>query len=318
MKMKKILLPIAIAAASLTAGCGGRQTPVAQVEVEPRQVSLPFGQVRPVRLTWTPAMALEGATPTVFVHLLDGERKVVRTFDHPLPQRWREGTPVSYDVTLYQSALAPPLPAGKYQLTLGLYGKDNKRWALDGLGEPKGRNEYDAVEVEVPAQSPTPHFAFSTAWLPVEPGGDRQVLARRWMAKRAAIRLVDQREPGAVWMTVEIPPFRLPDVKLVLDPGATAPSVLVTGNCGGAEGGTETNLTGPGIHEVELPMDAPAANSFCRVLLTSNFILEPTTAAGRKRSVSLENIAWVPGVSGRARGTAGAGVQDGTTPTSPQ
>src|SRR5262245_39249838 len=119
MKMKKIL-PIALAVVSLAgwlAGCGGPQTPVAQLTVEPRQVTLPPAQVRPLRLTWTPSAALEGEEPTVFIHLLDADSKVVRTFDHSFPERWREGTPVSYDVDLYQSALAPPLPAGQYRLT---------------------------------------------------------------------------------------------------------------------------------------------------------------------------------------------------------
>jgi hypothetical protein len=289
MKMTKVL-PIALIAISLAAGCGGKQTPVAGVEVEPRLVRLPPSQARTVRLTWTPTVALEGDSPTVFVHLLDGQRKVVRTFDHPFPQRWRESVPVSYDLKLYQSALAPALPAGKYQVTLGLYNKEGRRWALDGLGEPKGRNEYDAAEIEVPAPNPGPRFAFSAAWLPVEPGSDRQVLARRWMAKRSAIRLVDQKEPGTLWMVVHIPPTNGPDAKLVLDPGASAPSVLVVGNCGG----TETNLSGPGIHEVELSMEAPPPNGFCRVLMSSNFLLEPTAPTARKRSVSLDNIAWMP------------------------
>ncbi len=419
MKMNKIFLPTALVAVSLAAGCGGQQTPVAQVAVEPRQVSLPFAEVRPLRLTWTPSAALEGETPTVFIHLLDGDRKVVRTFDHPFPQRWREGTPVSYEVDLYQSAMAPPLPAGKYPLTLGLYDKEGKRWALDGLGEPKagrneydaalegeaptvfvhlldgdrkvvrtfdhpfpqrwregtpvsyevdlyqsamapplpagkyqltlglydkegkrwaldglgepkaGRNEYDAATVEVPAGSSKPRFAFSSSWLPVEPGGDRQVLARRSMASRAAIRVIDQPGPGTVWMMIRIPPADLPDTRLVLDPGATAPSVRVVGNCGGgsgddgedeendADGGTETSLSGPGIHEVELSVDAPPANGFCRVLLSSNFLLEPTVAVGRKSSISLESIAWVSG-GGGARRTAGTGVKDAASPTSPE
>ena len=71
MKTNKVLLPIALLAVSLAAGlfagCGGQQTPVAQVVVEPRQVSLPFAEVRPLRLTWTPTAALEGETPTVFI-----------------------------------------------------------------------------------------------------------------------------------------------------------------------------------------------------------------------------------------------------------
>lgn len=323
MKMKKIL-PIALVAVSL-AGCGGQQTPVAQLTVEPRQVTLPPAQVRPLHLTWTPSAALEGEAPTVFVHLLDADRKVVRTFDHPFPQRWREGTPVSYDVDLYQSALAPPLPAGQYRLTLGLYDKEGKRWALDGLGEPTaGRNEYDAATINVPAGDPKPRFAFSANWLPVEPGGDRQVLARRSMASRAVVRLVDQPGPGTVWMMIRIPPADLPDTRMVLDAGATAPSVKVIGNCGdggggddeegGEDGGTETNLTGPGMHEVELAMEAPPPNGFCRVHLASNFLLEPTTAVARKRSsVSLESIAWAPGSTpGNTPGNTG-----GTRPDAP-
>lgn len=300
MKINQSLLPIALVAVSFAAGCGGQQTPVARVEAGARQVSLPFSQVRPLRLTWTPALALDAEEPTVFVHLLDTDRKVVRTFDHPFPpKRWREGTPVSYDLNLYQSAMAPPLPPGKYQLTLGLYGKEGKRWALDGLGEPTaGRNEYDAAIVEVPAGDSKPRFTFSANWLPVEPGGDRQVLARRWMANRAAIRLVDQPGPGTVWMKVLIPPQDLPDAKMILDKGATSPSVLVTASCGsnGAGSGSETNLTGDGPHEVELSLDAPPPGGFCRVLLASNFLLEPTVpdARNRKRSVSLESIAWAP------------------------
>ncbi len=153
-----------------------------------------------------------------------------------------------------------------------------------------------------PADS-KPRFTFSANWLPVEPGGDRQVLARRWMANRAAIRLLDQPGPGTVWMKILVPPSDLPDAQLILDKGATAPSVMVTASCGtnganDAGGGSETNLTGQGVHEVELPLDAPPAGGFCRVLLSSNFLLEPAAPdpRNRKRSVSLESIAWAPGV----------------------
>jgi hypothetical protein len=310
MKMKKTFLPIALAASALAVACGGEHTPVARVRVEPQQVRLPFSQAQPLHLTWTPTAALGGEQPTVFVHLLDDRGKVVRTFDHAFPQRWREGSPVSYDVKLYQSAMAPPLPAGKYALTLGLYGKDGKRWALDGLGEPVGRDEYKIGDVEAPAQRPNPRFLFSPNWQPPEPGGDRQVLARRWMAERAVVRLVNQRGPGTVWMLIQIPETQSPDYKLVLDPGATTPSVRALGSCGG----TEANLTGPGLHELELAMGPPAKGGFCRVLLSSNFILESKTVA-RKRSASLENIAWMPrGGARRAQRQA----KQAATPTAPQ
>jgi hypothetical protein len=311
MNKKRALLPLALAAAALAAGCGGKHTPVARVEVEPQSVRLPFSQARPVHFTWTPTAALDDEQPTVFVHLLDGRRKVVRTFDHAFPQRWREGVPVAYDIKLYQSAQAPPLPPGKYALTLGLYAKDGKRWALDGLGEPVSRDEYHAGEIEVPPGKPNPRFAFSPNWLPLEAGGDKQVLARRWMIKQAAIRLVRQRDAGTVWMVLQIPETTSSDYKVILNPGASAPSVMAVGNCGG----TEANLSGPGLHEAEMTMDPPPPDGFCRILLSSNFVLQPT-ALGRRRSVSLENIAWMPG-GGKAQGQ-GQPTKTATTPTAPQ
>lgn len=297
--MKRTLPTLALAALSLyAAGCGGNDTPVAQVKVEPRNVRLPYPGVAAVRLSWTPVAALGegGSEPLVFVHLLDDRDTVVRTFDHAFPQAWREGTPVSYDVKLYQSALSDPLPPGKYRLTVGLYGKERKRWALEGLGEDLGRNEYLAGEVQVPAQQQGPRFAFSQAWLPKEPGGDRQVLARRWVFKRGAIRVLDVKEPGSVWMVIRIPEASAGGEQLVLDEGAKTPSLLVSGSCGTVE----TNVSGPGYHEIELPMEPPPAGQFCRILLRPNFHMKPTGGPGRPRSVSLENIGWVPGAAARA------------------
>jgi len=313
MKTKKALLLIMIPAAGIAAlgaaGCG-KQTPVAQVNVDPPKTELPFSQLRTVHLTWTPSAAIGDEKPTVFVHLLDDKKKVARTFDHAFPERWRAGTPVSYDLKLYQSAMAAPLAPGKYQVTLGLYGKDGKRWPLEGLGDAVGRDEYKAFEVEVPNANPRPRLAFSPTWMEVESGGDRQVLARRWLVKRGAIRLVDQRAPGAVWMVVQIPPADVAGYRLVLDEGASAPSVLIQGNCGCPD----TNLSGSGLHEVELSLDAPAAGDFCHVLLNPNFTLEPKAATGTQRSASLENIAWIPGGGRRAQSQEPSA--DNSTPTS--
>src|SRR5258706_4119477 len=196
MSIHKVLLPnsllASLVAISLAAGCGGgKQTPVARVEVEPILVRLPFGQAQTVRLTWTPSAPLEGETPTVFVHLLDNQQKVARTFDHSFPQRWRQGAPVVDDFKIYQSALAPPLPARKYQVVVGLYGRDGKRCALEGLGEPVGRNEYKGVQIEIPAQDSSHKLTFSPTSLPVEPRGDKQVVARRSMADRGDIRVTE-------------------------------------------------------------------------------------------------------------------------------
>jgi hypothetical protein len=311
MKTKNLTLTtIVLSIAALGLAACGKEAPVARVEINPHQVPLPFSQLQTVHLTWTPTAALGQDKPTVFVHLLDRKKKVDRTFDHAFPERWQEGTPVSYDLKLYQSALATPLAAGTYQVTLGLYGKDGKRWPLDGLGEPVGRNEYNAVQVVVPNDNPRPRFAFSPNWMDAEAGGDRQVLARRWLVDRASIRLVDQQQPGTVWMILQIPPATLKDYEVLLDENASSPSVLIQGNCGCPD----TNISGPGLHEVQLNLDAPVGGDFCHMLLSSNFALRPLTAKGTKRSASLENIAWVPGAA-KAQSQAPAG--DGSTATSP-
>jgi hypothetical protein len=312
MNMKKALPLIAIAAL-LPASCS-KPVPVAQVEVDPRLVQLPFSQVQTVHLTWTPSASIGDEKPTVFVHLLDSKQKMVRTFDHPFPQRWREGAPVSYDLKLYQSAMAQPLTPGKYQAVLGLYGKKGKRWPLSGLGGAAGRDEYKAFEVQVPSSDPRPRFAFSPTWMDVEPGGDLQVVARRWLVDRGAIRLVDQHAPGTVWMVVQIPPTNPSDYRMVLDEGASTPSVTIHGNCGCPE----TGITGPGLHEVELSLDAPPPGDFCHLLLSASFALEPLNPAGKRRSASLENIAWEPGGKKAPESPAGTGAASTATPTSPQ
>ena len=319
MKTKKALslTSIALSIAALGLAACGKEIPVARVEIAPRQVPLPYSQLQTVHLTWMPTAALGQEKPTVFVHLLDRRKKVDRTFDHAFPERWREGTPVAYDLKLYQSALATPLAPGTYQVTLGLYGKDGKRWPLDGLGEPVGRNEYNGFQVEVPNDNPHPRFAFSPNWMDAEAGGDRQVLSRRWLVDRGAIRLVDQQQPGAVWMIVQIPPANLKDYEVLLDENASAPSVLIRGNCGSPD----TNISGPGLHEVLVNMDAPPAGDFCHLLLSSNFALRPLTPAGKKRSVSLENIAWIPGAAkAQVQAQPGDASPPATpsSPTSPQ
>jgi hypothetical protein len=277
--------------AVLAVGCKKNDTPVGKLEVAPVELKLAPSEVQKVQLTWTPSVALGAEGATVFVHLLDSEKKVVRTYDHAFPQAWAPGTPVSYDVKVFQSAIAPPLAAGKYTLTVGLYGKDGERWALEGMGEPVGKKEYKAADVDVAPDGYGPKFAFAPAWGPLEEGGDRQVVARRWMVNRGSIRLNDQRDAGTVWLVVRIPEERVEGYELVFDPTATTPMVKAIGRCGS----TEMSVSGPGLHEIELPVEAPVAGDYCSILLTANYQLKPTSQAGTPRSASLENIAWIDG-----------------------
>jgi hypothetical protein len=279
---------------------------VARIEVQPRTLRLPYPELTLLHLTWTPLASLGDATPptqppppTVFVHLLDGKGGVVRTFDHTFPQAWVEGTPVSYDLKLYQSAIADALPAGQYRLSIGLYAKGGKRWPLEGLGKPIGRREYLAAVVEAQTSSDAPRFVFSPNWLPVEAGTDRQVVARRWLSEEnGTISLEDVRGPGAVWMMVRIPAAVDANEKLVLNGGgANVPKVLVRGSCGGVE----IEVSGTGAHEIEMPVGGPGEGGACRISFIPNFRLV-STAVPQQRSISLESIAWTPGKTAAVTG----------------
>lgn len=280
-----LVLPLAFS------GCGGGDdaAPVAEVSVTPNSVSLPFPELHTVRLTWKPSAPLDGftGTPTVFVHLLNERDEVVRTFDHGFPGRWREGVPASYEIDLYQSTLAPPLPKGRYRLTLGLAGEGKQRWPLGGLGEPIARREYLAAEVEVPAppvnKKSGPRFTFSEQWMPAEPGGDRQVLARRWLTREGGLRVAGLRQPGSVWLVLRIPSSDTAGTVEV--EGGGPPAVRLEGTCGGYE----ASISGPGIHEVEMPVADPPRSGQCRITLSPNF-----TFGSPGRSVALENVAWAP------------------------
>jgi hypothetical protein len=305
--MKKILflllLVLALGALGVL-GCGEDAPPVASLEVSPKSVRLPFPELHTIHLSWQPTAPLEGFTgsPTVFVHLLDDNGKVVRTFDHTFPDRWREGTTVGYDLKLYQSALAPALNPGRYRLTIGLAGKEKERWTLDGVGEPVARREYLAAEVDVPPPPPNkksgPRFTYSDDWMPTEPGGDRQVLARRWLTDKGGIRVAGLRRPGHIWLVLRIPPPEIAGKLNVTDGGQ--PALRIEGSCGDFE----ASLSGPGIHEVEMPLVDPPKNGQCRLELKPNF-----TFGSPGRSVSLENAAWAPNpAAAQPRGAAKAGA----------
>jgi hypothetical protein len=313
MTKKTLLLPFA-AALSLF-GCRHQAPVVAGLEVQPHVVSLAYPQLATVHLTWTPNAGAAGETPSeplVFVHLLDAKHQVLRTFDHPFPQHWAAGTPIAYDVKLFLSALAPPIDPGRYHLTIGLFDPSGKRWALSGLGEPVGRDEYQAAEVDVQPQPAGPHVAFSDAWQPLEAGSDKQVVAHRWLADQPGeIRVDTIPGPGTLWLSFRIAAGDGAGEKLTLhDPGSNSPAAVVRDTCGGVE----TGISGTGRHDVEMPVDGPGAGGVCVITLTPNFHVVTANHPERTRSVAVDNVAWIPGA---AHGASPAGDPASPAPPAP-
>lgn len=307
--MKKILLVSAsLCLLAAVAGCHKEApVPVGRVEVSPKSLRLGLGEIRPLSITWTPTAPLKDlkGSPMVFVHLVDDAGEVLRTFDHPLPKPWTPGTPIVDSFNVYQSGIAEPLPAGSFRLTVGLFDTAGHRWALDGLGPSIARSEYAGATVEASGQTSCPSLQFADkVWMAAEATGDRQVPTRRWLINQGAVRLIDVKAPGTAWMVLRIPDGTGEGQRLVVNEGANTPSVLIRSTCGDQS----TSISGPGFHEVNVAVSGPPQDGAqaCRIVLAPNFYLE-TPDANVHRSVSLENIAWIPGPPAAAAAPAPAG-----------
>jgi hypothetical protein len=275
----------------LAAACADRETPVAALEVRPAAIELPYPGWTQLEVAVDMLQPLGVPDrPVVFVHLLDEAGHVVRTFDHPFPQDWRPGSAVRYDVVLQQSALAPPLPAGEYALTLGLY-RGELRWPLTAQGPEVDTREYRVATVAVPANgAPAPMFNFSPSWLPTEGGTDNQILGRRWLGSDGVLRLAEIPGPGILRLAVTLPEPRAGEQDLVYAEGYSSPGLRITSGCGGQE----FSISGFGEHVVEVPVGAGAEASLPS---SCELRFQPFSQLVEKRSLQtraalLEGLAW--------------------------
>ncbi len=267
-------------AMTAAAGCRGRQEPVASLSVAPKDVTLPAGRVSGMKLTWNPKSPLDNlqGKPRVFVHLLASGRNLVRTFDHPLAEEWTPSKAQSYEIELYQSALAEPLPAGAYELTAGLYDDaSGERWALDS-GDAVGKREYRVATVVVrAAEGGTPTYDFTGGWLDAEPGGSKQVITRRCARGEAMITVRRVGSPGTIVLGSSVPK---------LASGSWGGAVDVTASCAAER----AQVNGPEIQWARVPVAPSASEPACEIRFTP----VPPAAGGNERSFCLEVLAWRP------------------------
>lgn len=280
--MRSAIPVVILGAAALAGAACGRSRPVAGLSVEPTSVNLPHPHVAPMRFRWSPTADLGrvDGKPRVFVHVLDGGRRLLRTFDHPLPEAWAPGRPQDYEIELYQSAIAEPLAAGAYEITVGLYDDaGKKRWPLQVDGEEVGRREYRLATLVVPAApGPAPTFEFRGVWLPVEPGSSKQVVARRCLAGEGSIAVMAPPTAGTVCVAASI---RTGDAG-----GGTGGPWRVSSSCSPATAeisGTELQWTGFDV--------APAGgDSSCEIAFTPPLPERETYL----HQLCLEVLTWRP------------------------
>ncbi len=239
--------------------CGkGPAEPVAAVTLEPSNLTLPHGGAVRAELRWQllAGFPSEADELLVFVHLINSEGDVVMTADHPLPFSGEE-TFVD-PLTLFHSALAPPLPSGSYRLIVGLYRPRGERLPL--RGEAVGRMEYAVGEVTLPPGDATASFQFSETWTAPAPGGDRQVRALRWLMDPGTITVAGPEIAGRVLIDVRLPEHT-ENKQLLLQEGFDQPLVEVTACDGFAQ-----TLRGLGRYRLEIPI-----RGSCVIEMTPSF-----------------------------------------------
>jgi len=281
--------------AALGAGCGGGRSPVGEMTVTPDHFSLAWPELTEVAVHFHADRELPAAAgkPIVFVHLLDEPGSVVRTFDHALPGDWAAGRDIDYKVRIFQSALADPLPAGEYILSLGLYSAAGDRFALETSAPTVARLEYQVAKVTVPAPTEAgPRVRFSDGWLPPEAGADRQILARRSLIGGAegTLQVGPLPGPGSVYLKVEIPSVGAELSRLQLAEGEKLPKLQVRSSCGDEQ----TEVSGSGSFDLMLPV--AAATESCTIVLAPNFQVHRPNSA-EPTSARLVVLGWLPAPS---------------------
>lgn len=232
------------------------QDPVAVATLEPSTVTLAHGHAAPVALHWEllPNFPHDLDGLYVFVHLLNAHGDVALTVDHPLPEA--DASTFVDPMVFFHSALAPALPKGTYQVTVGLYQPGGERFPL--RGEDIHRMEYALGEVTIPG-TPVPNFEFSETWTPIALGADRQIRAMRWLTGPGSVSYGGS-QGGRLLLDLRLPE-PVDGKKLLFEEGFDAAQVEVT-----ACDGFQQTLEGFGHYRLEIPVGGP-----CEITLTPTF-----------------------------------------------
>ena len=262
--------------------------PVARLTVTPETVQLSFPQTATLLFAWSPLVQRDilGSHPTVFVHLIDAEGEVLRTFDHELDvSAWTVGEDLTYELELYQSYLASALEVGSYRLTAGLYEPEGERYGVLSDNLEVGRQEFVVAEVRVPElQETTLSVEFLGDWMAVAAGSDRQVLAHRWLGDGGTLRVEPVTQP--IRLTLRLNLVAATDGSQLAGSGALR--VSLRSSCG-----PSTEISQRGTYRVDLHLDPPDEGHLCEIELEPESVWTDR-GDGSRRSLRLEGLTLSP------------------------
>lgn len=184
---------------------GGPVEPVLDLAWDGERWTLPYpGFVEvPIRVSVPERPPAGRCPPRLFVHLRAETGELVRTFDHA-PPAVCAGSTAAYAIGLSQSALGEPLPAGRYELSLGAYVGDRElpiRWA----GGVSSRVVLGGVEVPEATGAQDPGLRLAGGWSPPEPSGNLQHSVLRRFSRQARADLAPSAQPREVRLHVGVP-----------------------------------------------------------------------------------------------------------------
>ena len=272
-------LSLLVTVGLVTAGLAGMscvpgELPVAELYANGPEAPLDHASNLTMSLEWQPLRPLEPtrATPFLFVHLLDREGQLLRTFDREIPEAWlgkvAGGGSGEAEIEIWQSALAAPLPAGWYRLTAGVYDLGSgRRWRLETSAREIDEGEYEIAEIEVAsAGRRTPDLLFDGDWLVPEEGG-RHNPGRRWMGESGTIGLRGTAGWHELVLSISITDLSAGRHLPILEDGATDPRLIIRNGC---DHDAKILFEGYGVRSAVLRIDAEDA---CTITFLPNFTM---------------------------------------------
>jgi len=266
------------------------EEPLARLAVAESALDLPWPQRREIRvdLDLLAELPVDAGPPRLFVHLLDSDARIVRTFDRELEPEWWPGDRIRVPVVIEQSALAEPLPPGRYRLVIGLYDLRFGRYLVERAPDGASVRAVEAGSVEVPESGPGAGVKFVSGWFETQAQRDQQVLGARPLAPGGVgeLRVGPLREPARLYAMVAI---RGVDARV---------SEIATEDPGGAQHltlevactGEVVTATGEGVHLLEVAL--PARTDGCDLRLRTDF--RRPGSGGEEPGAVLRALSWNP------------------------
>lgn len=277
---------VVIAVAVLSASCAQPpEPPVAELLLAATDVPLIYAASTSLPVDWKPLRDLDpsDASPFLFVHLLDRDGRILRTYDRPAPAQLTGRDTIE----IWQTLLTEPLPVGRYRLTIGLYDTaSGRRWRLETGGVEIDEGKYEIARVEVAStRRETPSLIFEGEWLEADVG-QKHNPGRRWMGERGTIRVF--RTDGWSELVLSLATIELPadQYPLTYARGASTPELVIRNGC---DSDAETRLDGYGVWTVALKLNA---DDPCVITLDPNFVM--VDPEGKRRSIGLEAAFFRP------------------------